>query len=220
MSDLPEVYVQRMGYMPCYKFPEEIDEDDTFVYYMFRVPRHYIREHIAEGLTWPDYKEIDEQGTEDKSIVLGVGFFPVYTGVIFLYEDVDFLYYKVRVPKKILDATISGTSYTYRILYETKDFRLKSAEEKAEEESRDISCVKAGEEMPDRKNLTAVRKTKEIDTLLYEVVFYCAECDTEHDPEVGTDLWGLLHARKCRCGNTKLELRRCESVLEEKRDDS
>jgi hypothetical protein len=220
MSDLPDNYKERMGYMPCYKFPTEMGDDATFEYYKFRVPRHYIREHIKDGLVWPDYNETTEEGTRDESVVLGVGFFPVYSGVEYLEEDADFLYYKVKVPKVFLDTQIEGTPHTYRLLYETKDFKLKTPEEKAEEASvLEIRSTKAGDEMPGRIELKAVRKEKEVDTLLYEIVLYCPNCGTEHNPEVGADLWAMLHARRCECGHTKLELRSCKSVLEEKKDE-
>jgi hypothetical protein len=220
-------YTKRMGYMPCYKFPEEIDEDSEFMYYKFRVPRIYIRWHIEEGNIWPDYEESFEGGTRDESVVLGVGLFPVYSGVEYLDEDADFLYYKVKVPKAFLDTYIEGTTFKYGMLYETKDFKLKTPEQIAEEQAEIISTEKvpkAGEPMPDREDLIAVKKTKETDVLLYEVVFYCAECNDgegkEHEPEVGSDLWEILHARKCGfCGNTKLHLKSCKSVLEEKKDE-
>jgi hypothetical protein len=112
-------------------------------------------------------------------------------------------------------------------LYETKDFKLKTPEQIAEEQAKIISTKKvskAGESMPDRGELKAVKKTKETNVLLYEVIFYCGECNDgegkEHEPEIGSDLWELLHARRCGdCGNTKLHLKGCKSVLEEKEDE-
>lgn len=217
-----EGFVERMGYMPCYKFPEEIDEDATFKYYKFRVPRHYIRDHISEGNVWPGYEECFEPGARDESVVLGVGFFPVYTGVELLDEDADFLYYKVRVPKEFLNTPIKGTPYYYSILYETKDYKLKTAEEMAETEAlmKETEDILAGISMPDRTDLEAVRSVKEKQTLLYEVVLYCPACDVEHDPEVAEDLWTLLHGRACNfCSNGALELRECKSILEEDKED-
>lgn len=213
-------YLERMGYMPNYKFPEQIDEDDEFKYYKFRVPRHYIRAHIEEGNIWPGYVENVELGSgmKDESVVLGVGFFPVHMGVDFIGEDADFLYYKVKVAKVFLETKIKGTPYTYEVLYETQDFRLKTPEELAEMDSV-VESIKAGESMPDKTELEAVRKVKETETLLYEVVLYCGSCETTHDPEIAADLWDLLYARKCSfCGNTMLELRSCQSVLEESKD--
>jgi len=215
-------YSEKMGYMPCYKFPKEIDEDEEFMYYKFRVPRLYIREHIREGNVWPNYTETYEKGNMDESVVLGVGFFPVYTGVEYISEDADFLYYKVKVPKEFLRTPISGTPHTYSILYDTKDFRLKTPEELAEKAAEIKSCdfVKAGDSMPDRGDLVAAQKVKDSNVLLYEVVFYCSECEMTHEPEIGSDLWKLLYARKCgNCSNTKLELKSCKSVLEEQEDE-
>lgn len=223
MNKSLEDYLERMGYMPCYKFPEYIDEDKEFKYYRFRVPRHYIRDHIAEGNIWPDYIETREKGTRDDSVVLGVGFFIVYTGVEYLDSDADFVYYKVRVPKVFLDSYISGSPYTYGELYETKDFRWKSRGEKAEIDSEEIECAKppkAGDSMPNRQDLKTVRKTIETKILLYEVVFYCDKCQITHEPEVGSDLFDLLHNRSCaECGSTTLHLKGCKSILEEKRDE-
>lgn len=224
MNDKLNYYLERMGYMPNYKFPEFIEEDSQFAYYKFRVPRHYIRQHIDDGDVWPNYKETTEKGNRDESVVLGVGFFPVYSGVELLDEDADFLYYKVKVPKLFLETPISGTNYTYSILYETQDYRLKTPEELAEEKSKDIPCAKipkAGEQMPDRKELTSVRNVKESDVLLYEVVFYCSNgCGIENVPEVGSELWDLLYSRSCaKCGNRQLELISCKPILKDKTDD-
>lgn len=221
MSKNLEDYVKHMGYMPNYKFPEAIDEDKEFVYYKFRVPRHYIREHIANGDTWPDYEESNEIGTRDESVVLGVGFFPVYKGVEYITADADFLYYKVRVPKVFLFTPVKGTPYTYGVLYDTKDFKLRTPEELAERATEIIPCeFKAGDSMPGRKELDAVRKVKETNILLYEVVFYCNVCGTEHKPEVGSDLFDLLKQRSCVvCGSTTLHLKVCKPVLEEEKDE-
>jgi len=222
MSETLGDYIESMGYIPCYKFPEEVDEDEEFMYYKFRVPRIYIREHIAEGNVWPDYVESFEEGTKDKSVVLGVSFFPVYTGVEYLGDDVDFLYYKAKVPKAFLNTPISGTPHTYHILYDTKDFKLKSPEELAEIAAEVLSCapLAAGESMPNSGDLSAIRKVKESNILLYEVIFYCGQCDKEFDPEVGSDLWDLLYGRSCiDCGNTNLEVRSCKSILEENVDE-
>ena len=222
MSKDLEYYLERMGYMPCYKFPEEVGENEEFKFYEFKVPRHYIREHIAEGNIWPNYVETTEAGTEDNSVVLGVGFFPVFSGVDFLGEDPDFLYYRVKVPKVFLETQVEGTTHTYSILYETKDFKLKTPEEIAEKAAETISCAKAGEPMPNKMELSIVRKVKEADVLLYEVVLRCNSCTppVTFSPDVGSDLWDLLHERECElCGNRALQLVSCKSVLEEKKDE-
>ena len=215
MSKRFEEYIQRMGNMPCYKFPEKLDEDEEFEYFKFKVPRQYIKEHIAMGEVWPHDVDTDIVGVRDESIVLGVIFLPVYFGVEYLEEDDDFLYYKVRVPKVFLDFPIRGSELTYRTAYETKTLNLEMAEQKAERESEDIECEKipkAGESMVGKKELMAVRKAKESKPLLYEVVFRC-NCGLEVI-EVGSDLFEMLYARSCSvCGCSKLKLVGCKSLV-------
>ncbi|MHA2344735.1 MAG: hypothetical protein ACXADW_23005 [Candidatus Hodarchaeales archaeon] len=216
-----EEYTQRMGYMPSYQLPEKLEEDDEFEYFKFKVPRQYIKEHIEMGDVWPHDVDTDIVGTEDASIVLGVMFLPVYSGVEYLEEDEDFLYYKIRVPIVFLDYPIRGSKFTYRLVYEKLNFE--SPEQRAERESVDIECKKApkaGEPMPDKEVLSAVRKVKESKPLLYEIVFKCQDGDCGRTyTEVGSDLFDLLYSRSCSaCASTRLELVKCNTILEEDED--
>ncbi|MHA2010711.1 MAG: hypothetical protein ACW980_25665 [Promethearchaeota archaeon] len=191
MSKTFEEYTQRMGYMPSYQLPEKLDEDDEFEYFKVKVPRQYIKEHIELGDAWPHEVDTDIVGFEDASIVLGVIFLPVYTGVEYLSEDEDFLYYMVRVPKVFL---------TYRAAYEK--LALETAGEKAERESVNIECKKvpkAGESMPDKEELAIIRKVKKDKILLYEVTFICGnatDCGMVFT-ETGSDLFEMLYSRSC-----------------------
>jgi len=128
MSKTREEYTTRMGYMPYYKFPEQLEIfDEEFIYYKVRVPRLYIKDHIESGKVWPHDVDTDIVGTLDDSVVLGVFFLPVYTGVEYLEEDDDFLYYKVRVPavfsdyyKEVGAPTIRGIKLKNDEIKETK----------------------------------------------------------------------------------------------------
>ena len=215
-------YTPRMGYMPCYKFPEELGEDEEFEFFKFRVPRQYIREHIAEGGKWPHSVDLTIKGSRDEAVVLGVGFFPVYSGVEYLEEDDDFLYYKVRVPKLFLDAPILNSEMTYRMLYEAKTSILETAEQKAERESEDTEAKKvpkAGEPMPGREELVAVKKVKEAKPILYEVTFECENCHETLGPEIGSDLFDILYSRCCEvCAGTSLKLTSCKMIVVEEED--
>ena len=216
-----------MGNMPCYKSPEKLGEGlipDEFEYFKFRVPRQYIKEHIAMGGVWPHDVDTDIVGVRDSSIVLGVIFLPVYTGVEYLEEDEDFLYYKVRVPKVFLDSSIMGSKLTYRIAYEAETLNLETGEQKAERESVDIECKKppkAGEPMANKEELEIVRRVKESKPLLFEVVFKCKgkDCGLELEPEIGSDLFDMLYARCCPdCVSTELIVMRAEVILKEDED--
>lgn len=218
-----EEYIQRMGNMPCYKFPEKLEEDEEFEYFKFKVPRQYIKEHTAMGEVWPHDVDTDIVGTQDASVVLGVIFLPVYTGVEYLEEDDDFLYYKVRVPKVFLDSPIRGSELTYRVAYETKTLNLETAEQKAERESEDIKCEKvpkAGTPLVGKEELMSVRKAKESKALLYEIVFRCRSEDCGMIfTEVGSDLFDMLYARCCSvCAATRLEMIECKTLVEEDED--
>jgi len=220
MKKQGDEYLQRMGYMPSYKFPKKTGEDDEFEYFRVRVPRQYIKEHIETGNKWPHDVDTSIVGTQDVSVVLGVIFLPVYTGVEYLEEDDDFLYYKVRVPKVFLDAHMGESELTYRLLYESKSLTLETEEQKAERESIDTQrerTPKAGESMPNKEELTAVRKVKEDKVLLYEVIFKCKEEDCGMIfTEVGSDLFDMLYSRSCsECGGTRLETIGCKSLVEE-----
>ena len=223
MGKSPEHYIPRMGYMPCYKFPEKKGEDEEFEFYEFRVPRQYIREHIAEGRKWPHEVDLTIKGERDNSVVLGVGFFPVYTGVEYLEEDDDFLYYLVRVPISVLDASILGSELTYRFLYEAKTSVWETPEQKAEKEAEAIEAKKvpkAGEPMPNKEELMAVKKVKEAETVLYEVSFECENCHDLLGPEIGTDLFDMLYARSClNCSGAKLKIVSCKMIIVGEDDD-
>ncbi len=199
-----------MGYMPCYLFPEKLEEDDEFEYYKFRVPRHYIREHIADGDIWPDYEETEEEGTKDKSAVLGVGFLLVYTGVEYLDSDADFLYYRVRVPKVFLDSPALDGRFTYRVLYDAGTLEVKSDR-----------TPKAGESMVGKEELETVRKVKKSDPLLYEVTFKCKnveDCGIEFK-EIGSVLFDMLYSQSCpECDHPLLEMKECKILVEEGKD--
>lgn len=206
MDKAIEYYIERMGYMPVYVCPEWLDADAEFEYYKFSVPRLYIKEHIAEGGVWPHDVDINIVGTQDASVVLGVAFLPVYTGVEYLTEDDDFLYYKVRVPKVYLDSFIPDSNKTYRQAYEPK------------EEPDILECegpIKAGAPLSDAEELEIVRKVKESKPLLWEIFFRCSSCGEDFG-EVETDLFDALYARSCPvCANTLLDLVSCEILLEE-----
>ncbi len=223
MKNPYEEYSQKMGYMPSYRLPEKLEEDDEFEYFKVRVPRLYIKEHIALGEVWPHDVDTSIVGTQDASVVLGIIFLPVYTGVEYLEEDDDFLYYKVRVPKVFLDASIRGSELTYRTVYEDESLISETAEQKAERESIDIECEKlpkAGKSMPDKEELSAVRKVKEGKILLYEVTFKCKDedCDMIFE-EIGSDLFDMLYARCCSvCDCTELEMISCKALVEEEED--
>lgn len=221
MSKTCEEYVERMGNMPSYRVPEKIDEDEEFEYFKIRVPRQYIKEHIEMGETWPHAVDTSIKGERDESVVLGVIFVPVYAGVEYLEEDVDFLYYKARVPKVFLDAPILNSKFTYRLLYEKGDKRLETAGQRAErkldEKVQDKAPI-AGAPMVGKEELMVVRKVKETEALLYEVTFVCneADCGAKFE-EVGSDLFGLLYGRCCgKCANTKMTVESCKVIAEEK----
>jgi hypothetical protein len=215
MSRACEKYIQKMGYMPSYKLPEKLDEDEEFEYFKVRVPRQYIKEHIEMGEVWPHDVDTNIVGTQDASVVLGVMFLLVYTGVDYLEEDDDFLYYKVRVPKVFLDACVPGTNLTYRASYETENYNPEVADE--------IECEripKAGEPMLDKEELAAIKKVKKSEPLLYEVVFKCKDEDCGMIfTEIGSDLFDMLYSRSCSvCACIKLETIGCKVLVEEDED--
>ena len=206
MNKTIEDYIQRMGYMPVYLCPELLDEDEEFEYYKFSIPRIYIKEHIAEGGVWPHDVDTSIVGTQDASVVLGVIFLPVYTGVEYLTEDDDFLYYKVMVPKVYLDSFILGSDVMYRVAYEPKEtFDVMECE----------APIKAGDPLPDTEELEIVRRVKESKPLLWEVFFRCPDCG-EYFGVVETDLFDAVYAKSCpACANTLLDMVSCEILLEE-----
>jgi hypothetical protein len=224
MSKAVEEYEQRMGYMPSFGIPQKLDEDGEFEYYEVKVPRQYIKEHLELGETWPHEVDTSIKGTQDDSIVLGVMFIPVYSGVDYLREDDDFLFYKVRVPKVFLDAPILGSEMTYRTVYEKGDRNVETSEQKAERESEHIECKKApkaGVSLDGKEELMIVRKVKEATPLLYEVTFKCKnkECAEEFE-EVGSDLFDLLYSRCCgSCAGVQLEVISCKTIYGEEEDE-
>jgi hypothetical protein len=217
-------YLERMGLYPTYGTPEQIDEDDEFKYYLFKVPRHYIREHIREGGTWLEYEETSEEGTLDKSVVLGMRYLPVYVGIKSEGFDVDFYYYKCRVPKVVLNAAVVSTNpvVTYEYVYSTVEEWEKSEEQKFEEELgktfSELNVLKAGTEMPDRADLTAVRKLKKEKVVLFEVQLRCGspECGMEQEPHVTSDFFDALYEQECSlCGCRRMELVYSKGVVKE-----
>lgn len=213
MNKLLEDYAPNMGYFPTYGCPEKLGEDEEFAYYKFKVPRHYIRGVLEEGNAWPDYEECMEEGTLDDSVVLGMRFLPVYTGVEYLDADVDFVYYKVRVPKVLLETPISGGSMCYRIAYEyIEDF------EKEEEEEERSKIPKAGEGMPGRHEEQIVKKVKERTVHLYEVTLRCnnSDCLADDYNEVTSNIFDVVYNVACpECLGTLFSLIGCKVLVEE-----
>ncbi len=224
MDNALDMYMERMGLFPSYGTPEQIDEDDEFAYFLFKIPRHYIRGEIEAGVEWIGYEETDEEGTEDASVVLGMRFLPVYIGVEELagMHDVDFYYYRCRVPKVFLESPIKllqdyGIARDYWYVYEEVEvWEKEDPEDLPEDEEFNKAAVpKAGEGMPNRNELNAVRKVKEEDVYLYEVVLKCNECDIELQV-VSSDLFEAISNKECiDCGCRKMSLVSSKAVKEE-----
>lgn len=220
-----EEYLERIGLYPSYGTPDFIEEDEEFKYYLFRVPRHYIREHIAEGGTWLEYEEVEEESTLDKSVVLGMRYLPVYVGIESQGFDVDFYYYRCRVPKVVLNTEIVGTTplITYEYAYTQVEGWEKSEEQQLEEEfgKFEIELPTAGSEMPNRLELTAVRKAKEETVHLFEVQLRCtnSECGMDLEPHISSDFFDALYEQECTlCGCKKLELISSRAIIKEEKD--
>lgn len=216
-----EWYIERMGYVPCYMFPEFMDKDEEFEYYKVKIPRHYIREHIAEGGTWYDYQETDEKGTLDKSVVAGMIHLCAYFGTEYIEEDADFLYYRIRVPIVFLDTAIPGSSLFYREMYEARYLNVKTDRELVEDLAEELAdkVPAAGTPMPGMHHAPVVQKIKERGEVhLYEVELLCKnipECGVTHT-EITRDLFGALANRVCGlCGHTNFKLIKVEPLVEE-----
>jgi len=217
--------IERMGYVPCYMWPEKIDEDDEFEYFKVKIPRHYIRMHIAEGGKWIGYEETDEVGEHDESVVLGIIYLPAIPDQEPMDADADFLYYRIAVPKSFLDSYIMGGNVQYRILYETEAFKLETVEEKAEREAMEFEeekyTPKAGASMPGRDELDTVKKAKRLKSAIYEIELECKnpECGIVHC-EVTSDLFSALSGRVCgECFGTAFNLIKAEAIVREEKDD-
>lgn len=211
MAKLLEDYTPYMGYVPTYGAPEKLEEDEEFVYYKFKVPRVYIRGIIEEEGMWFGYTECEEESTLNGSVVLGIRHLPVYSEVVYLDSDVDFVYYKVRVPKVLLDTPIvTGGAVKYGAMYEYVD-------EWELEEEEEIKLPKAGEGMPGRHDELSVKKVKESVIHLYEVTLKCnaPDCLTEYN-EVTSDLWDAMYNITCsKCLGTFFSVIGCKAVVEE-----
>lgn len=217
--------IERMGYVPCYMWPEKIDEDEEFEYFKIKIPRHYIRMHIEEGGKWLHYEETDEVGEHDKSVVLGIIYLPAIPDQEPMDADADFLYYRIAVPKSFLDAYIMDGNVQYRVLYETQAFKIETAEEKAEREAAEMEeqtfVPKAGASMPGRDELTSVKKVKNTTYAVYEIELQCKnpECGIVHC-EVTSDLFMALSGRVCgECFGTAFNLIKAECIVREETDD-
>jgi Zn finger protein HypA/HybF involved in hydrogenase expression len=213
-------YTQYMGYFPSYMFPEKVDEDEEFEYYKVKVPRIFIREHIATGDNWLDYEETDEEGTLDKSVVLGVIWLLAYKGTEYLEADADFLYYKIKVPIVFLNTPIRGGGMYYREMYNTRQLNVNPTEEQLEaafeETKKEIPA--AGSPMPGIHHAPAVVKAKETTVYLYELEMQCMnipECGVIH-VEVCSDLFDGLAGRICGvCGSKRFTLVSAKKLIEE-----
>lgn len=217
--------IERMGYVPCYKWPEKIDEDDQFEYFKIRIPRHYIRMHIEEGGIWHGYEETDEEGERDRSVVLGIIYLPAIPDQEPMDADADFLYYRIAVPKSFLDSYIMEGNVQYRVLYETKAFKLETPQEKAEREAAEFEEEKfvppAGASMPGRNELDAVKRAKRTKMAIYEIELQCKnpDCGIIH-VEVTSDLFSALSGRICgECMGTAFNLVKAEAIVREEEDD-
>lgn len=211
--------IERMGYVPCYKFLKPLREDEEFEYFEIRVPRQYIREHIAEGGEWPGYEETEEEGTRDSSIVLGVIYYPAIPNPEPLREDADFMYYEIKVPKEVLEMSVRGSKLKYRVLYESQTYKLETPEEKAERESESIECAefvpKAGTVLSGTDELEIVRKVKEQDVDIYEVEVECKGCSFLY-AEVTSDIFDTLSGLVCpSCYGTNFHLKAATAVIRE-----
>ena len=213
MNKTLDDYRDYMGYFPTYGCPDKLEDDEEFEYYKFKIPRHYIRGVLAEGDVWLGYEECEEEGTLDSSIILGMRYLPVYVGIEYLGADVDFLYYKIKTPKMILDSPIiPGGSVNHRIAYEyVEDW------EKEKEEKKDTLPV-AGEAMSGRHDEQSVKKVKENIVLLYEITLKCnnPDCSTSEYKEVTSDLWDAVHGITCsECFGTEFSLIGYKVLVEE-----
>lgn len=225
MDNMLSMYIERMGFFPSYGTPEQVDEDDEFAYFLFKVPRHYIRGELEAGVNWIGYEETDEEGVEDASVVLGMRFLPVYVGVVEMIDmhDADFYYYQCRVPKVFLESPIEflqqyGIARDYWYVYDEVELWEKEDPEALEEdeEFNKAAVPKAGEGMPNRSDLNAVRKVKEADTYLYKVVFRCNECETQLEPIISSDLFDAISDRDCsECGCRHLTIVSSKAIKED-----
>lgn len=227
MSD----HIERMGYTPCFKWPEKTREDDEFEYYKISVPRHLIRMHLEEGNVWPGYVETDEEGEYDESVVLGVIWLPGIPSPEPLDADADFVYYEIAVPIEFLDSYIMDGNVQYRVLYETKAFKLETPAEKAEREAALMEEEKftpsAGSSMPGRDELDVVKRVKKTKHAIYEIELQCNGYNEAEDRpcglihcEVTSDLFSALSGRMCGvCGGTSLSLIKANAIVREEEDD-
>jgi hypothetical protein len=227
MDSAVRLYMPYIGLFPSYGTPDQVDEDDEFAYFLFRIPRHYIRGEIEAGVNWIGYEETEEEGEEDPSVVLGMRFLPVYVGVeeVAGMHDADFYYYRCRVPKAFLESPITllqeyGIARDYWYVYDAVEvWEMEDPEGLEEDEEFNKAAVpKAGEGMPDRQDLNAVRKAKE-DTYLYRVAFKCNECETQLEPVVSSDLFDAISERECdACGSGRLTLISSKAIKEDDND--
>jgi hypothetical protein len=225
MDNMLDLYMERMGLFPSYGTPEQVDEDDEFAYFLFKVPRHYIRGELEAGVNWIGYEETDEEGAEDASVVLGMRFLPVYVGVVEMVDqhDADFYYYRCRVPKVFLESPIKllqeyGIARDYWYVYdEVEVWEREDPEDFEEDEEFNKAAVpRAGEGMPNRNDLNAVRKVKEDTTYLYKVTFLCNECETQLEPVISSDLFDAISGQECsECGGRRLTIVSSKAIKED-----
>ncbi len=212
-------YTEYMGYFPSYMFPEKVDEDEEFEYYRVKVPRIFIREHIATGDNWLEYEETDEEGTLDKSVVLGVIWLLAYKGTEYIEADADFLYYKIKVPIVFLDTSVRGGGMLYREMYEARQLNVQPSEEQMEATLKEIEkeIPAAGSPMPGIHHAQAIKNVKETVVHLYELEILCMdpECGVTH-VEVCRDLFDGLAGRICGlCGSKRFTLVGAKKLVEE-----
>ena len=215
MNKSLEDYLEYMGYFATYGCPEKLDDDGEFEYYKFKVPRHYIREMMEEGVDWLEYEEWEEESTLDSSVILGMRYLLVHTGIEYLDADIDFLYYKIKVPKVVLDSSIfPGGDVCNRVSYEY----IEEWEKEEEEEEKEGTLPIAGEAMPGRHEEQIVKKVKESIVHLYEITLKCnnPDCSTSEYNEVTSDIWDAVHGITCvECLGTGFSLIGCKVLVEE-----
>jgi Zn finger protein HypA/HybF involved in hydrogenase expression len=219
MNKTMDYYTERMGFWPSYGCPEQIQEDDEFVYFRFSVPRFYIRFMMEDGEPWHQYVETDEEGTLDSSCVLGVRQLPVFIGIQEEGSDADFVYYICPVPKRVMVEPVSGTDFTNEAMYYVVEKWERQYEEIPDDFEFEIDVPTAGTTMPKREELEAIRKAKKENILLYEVTFQCQECDEILEPEVSSDLFDALLEKACEhCESTHLKLVSSRAIVKEEDD--
>jgi hypothetical protein len=214
-----EYYKERMGYFPTYGVPIRLDEDDEFVYFRFRVPRHYIRFEIEEGVKWHLYKETDEVGTLTSEVVIGVRHLPVHVGIEEDGSDADFVYYRCPVPKVVMDEPVPGIDFNFSYMY-TYTEKWEEDPELVEDDF-EFEIPVAGTSMPNREELEAVRKAKSEIVYFYEVVFQCTdkECGETLEPFIAPDLFEAMYEQSCPyCTSTKLKIISSKAILKEEDD--